>query len=503
MSELNKTSANISTQIDYTTPTPRFSVTNDNTLNDGLAYLMENGYVVISDIMNQDEITENKDLLWKFLENVGDGTIQRNDPDTWSNGWPSFSTHGVISGYGIGQSDFLWNVRSNRKVKKVFAQLWNDQQLLVSFDGCGIFRDWRYNPTWKTSGGWNHVDQNPKLKPDRCCIQGLVSLTDQNEKTGGLIVYPRTHLRFTELSDVTKNANDFVKVSDDHSIMNQGKTLGKLVHCRAGDLILWDSRTIHCNSPSIFLSFQQQLLMLERKMNNEMNNLLNYTQKWHQPVNTTKCEFVIYYTCVKPPKINLYFNSIPIKQVKQFQYLGYLLDHRLSFNNFIKQQINKMNNGLRILKYIHNKFPTFFKLKYRFFSAFIWPHFTFISTIYVLCSPGTQGKCHSFYRKCLRIIFRLPYTSNRDLHEYLKLPTLANRFHTIIQRRLYNIQHHESSLLNTIYQYHRLKSIFQQHYTKQKCIPNLLTGRPRQRIRQFYQNDKSTLFDKLLSFCNE
>ncbi|CAF3060452.1 unnamed protein product [Rotaria sp. Silwood2] len=250
MSELNKTSANISTQIDYTTPTPRFSVTNDNTLNDGLAYLMENGYVVISDIMNQDEITENKDLLWKFLENVGDGTIQRNDPDTWSNGWPSFSTHGVISGYGIGQSDFLWNVRSNRKVKKVFAQLWNDQQLLVSFDGCGIFRDWRYNPTWKTSGGWNHVDQNPKLKPDRCCIQGLVSLTDQNEKTGGLIVYPRTHLRFTELSDVTKNANDFVKVSDDHSIMNQGKTLGKLVHCRAGDLILWDSRTIHCNSPA-------------------------------------------------------------------------------------------------------------------------------------------------------------------------------------------------------------------------------------------------------------
>ncbi|CAF4326506.1 unnamed protein product [Rotaria sp. Silwood2] len=256
-------------------------------------------------------------------------------------------------------------------------------------------------------------------------------------------------------------------------------------------------------TPSIFLSFQQQLLMLERKMNNEMNNLLNYTQKWHQPVNPAKCEFVIYYTCVKPPKINLYFNSLPIKQVKQFQYLGYLLDHRLSFNNFIKQQINKMNNGLRILKYIHNKFPTFFKLKYRFFSAFIWPHFTFISTIYVLCSPGTQGKCHSFYRKCLRIIFRLPYTSNRDLHEYLKLPTLANRFHTIIQRRLYNIQHHESSLLNTIYQYHRLKSIFQQHYTKQKCIPNLLTGRPRQRIRQFYQNDKSTLFDKLLSFCNE
>ncbi|CAF0891011.1 unnamed protein product [Rotaria sordida] len=251
MSEANKTSDNINTQIDYTTPTPRFSVTNDNTLKNGLAYLMENGYAVISDIMNQDEIIENKNLLWKFIENVSNGTIRRDDPETWSNGWPSFSTHGVIAGHGIGQSDFLWNVRSNRKVKKVFTDMWNDQQLVVSFDGCGIFRDWRYNPIWKTTGGWNHVDQNPKVKPDRCCVQGLISLTDQNEKTGGLIVYPRTHLRFTELSDVTKNSNDFVKVSDDHPIMNQGKTLGKLVHCRAGDLIVWDSRTVHCNSPAI------------------------------------------------------------------------------------------------------------------------------------------------------------------------------------------------------------------------------------------------------------
>jgi hypothetical protein len=122
--------------------------------------------------------------------------------------------------------------------------------LLVSFDGCGIFRDWRYDPTWKTKGGWNHVDQNPTLKPNPCCIQGFVALTDQNETTGGLIVHPRSHLHFTELSDVTENTKDFVRVPTTHSIMNHGKTFGKLVHCKAGDMVLWDSRTIHCNSPA-------------------------------------------------------------------------------------------------------------------------------------------------------------------------------------------------------------------------------------------------------------
>ncbi|CAF3965525.1 unnamed protein product, partial [Rotaria sp. Silwood1] len=171
---------------------------------------------------------------------------------------PSFSSHGVISGHGIGQSDFLWSVRSNRQIKSVFARLWNTRELLVSFDGCGIFRDWRYNPTWKTNDGWEHVDQNPKKKPDRCCVQGMVSLTDQNERTGGLIVYPRTHLRFTELCDITENSGDFVKIPLNHPIMNQGQTLGKLVHCHAGDLILWDSRLIHCNSPATAIEERRQ-----------------------------------------------------------------------------------------------------------------------------------------------------------------------------------------------------------------------------------------------------
>ena len=163
---------------------------------------------------------------------------------------PLLSTHGVIDEEDVGQSDFLWSVRSNQLINRVFTQIWSDQALLVSFDGFGVLRDWRYKSDWKTKGAWNHVDQNRKIKPNRCCIQGFVSLTDQSERTGGLIVYPQSHLHFTELVDVCKNKKDYVKVLDNHPIMRQGKTMGNLVHCRAGDLVLWDSRTIHCNSPA-------------------------------------------------------------------------------------------------------------------------------------------------------------------------------------------------------------------------------------------------------------
>ena len=164
---------------------------------------------------------------------------------------PGSGDYGVINGSGIGQSDLLWNVRSQQQIKHIFSRIWNTSQLFVSFDGCGIFRDWSQNPTWKTEGNWSHVDQNPKSKPNACCIQGLVAFTDQDETTGGLVVYPRSHLHFTDLCDVTDTPQDFVRIPKSYSIVNQCKTSGKLVHCRAGDFILWDSRTIHCNSPAV------------------------------------------------------------------------------------------------------------------------------------------------------------------------------------------------------------------------------------------------------------
>ncbi len=150
----------------------------------------------------------------------------------------------------MGQSAFMWNIRSHRQVKRVYERLWNRSDLLVLFDGCGIFRDWSYNETWKTENGWNHVDQNPNAKPNRCCVQGFVSLTNQNESKGGLIVYPKSHLRFSELQGLGNKSRDFVIIPSTHSIFDGGRAIGKLIHCNAGDLVLWDSRLIHCNSPA-------------------------------------------------------------------------------------------------------------------------------------------------------------------------------------------------------------------------------------------------------------
>jgi hypothetical protein len=73
--------------IDHTTLTPRYSVINNESLNDGMTHLNEHGYAIFSDIMLPDEININKELLWTFLENIPGRIIQRNNPTTWSNNW--------------------------------------------------------------------------------------------------------------------------------------------------------------------------------------------------------------------------------------------------------------------------------------------------------------------------------------------------------------------------------------------------------------------------------
>jgi hypothetical protein len=74
-------------RIDHTTVTPRYSVTNEESLNAGVQYLNENGYAVFSDVLTEDEVNFNKELLWQFFENIPGRNIRRDDPSTWSNSW--------------------------------------------------------------------------------------------------------------------------------------------------------------------------------------------------------------------------------------------------------------------------------------------------------------------------------------------------------------------------------------------------------------------------------
>eukprot|EP00298_Acanthocystis_sp_HF-20_P015099 c21026_g1_i2.p1 GENE.c21026_g1_i2~~c21026_g1_i2.p1 ORF type:complete len:340 (-),score=155.69 c21026_g1_i2:115-1134(-) len=215
-------------------------------------YLEQNGYVVISQVADQPKIDHCKDLFWKFIAETK-LEAKRGQPQTWSSGkFPASPHNGIIAGFGIGQSEFCWEIRSLPKVKKVFSEIWKCNDLIVSFDGANAFRPWRDNPSWRTYGGWYHVDQNGIKRKGLQTVQGLVTLYDATCNTGGLIVIPKSHLQFEEICarhGCTPTSRDFVLIKEDDEILKELTPIFPLA--KAGDLILWDSRCIHCNSPGI------------------------------------------------------------------------------------------------------------------------------------------------------------------------------------------------------------------------------------------------------------
>jgi len=227
----------------------RFSIKNESV--DAVKYLDDHGYVVFKDVLTEEEILKARELLWKWILTNGAGNIHRDDPQTWgNNNWPGNRQNGIISEDGIGQSEFLWYLRGIPNVKKAFASIWKSDKLLVSFDGCGLFRPTEYDSSWKTLGGWYHVDQNYNGKKGRHAVQGLVTLYDGDESTGGLVVIPDSPFLHKEVAERrgSKGTFDLVFIPIHDPALRKP---GQLVKCKSGDLILWDSRTIHCNSPAL------------------------------------------------------------------------------------------------------------------------------------------------------------------------------------------------------------------------------------------------------------
>ena len=143
-------------------------------------------------------------------------------------------------------------IRSRPDIKNAYVQIYDDEDLLSSFDTFFTYRQYHLAPKGKDKEDWTqkpagiHVDQNPRDKPGFHCLQGMVNLQEVNQQIGGLAVVPKTHTNTQEYfckkyADKIPTGADWLLLDDDDKYQGQQR----VVFAEPGSLLLWDSRLIH------------------------------------------------------------------------------------------------------------------------------------------------------------------------------------------------------------------------------------------------------------------
>ncbi|KAH8883310.1 phytanoyl-CoA dioxygenase [Thozetella sp. PMI_491] len=211
--------------------------------------LARDGYVVIKNAVPVDTALAYQEKAWGWLSSFKTG-LDFQKPETWvQQNLPQQNSIRTFAAYCVAHEKFMWDARLEPGVLDTFSKLWGTEELLVSFDSLNITFPNRKDIVKRTP--WEHIDQSP-MRRGLHCVQGILALSPSGPKDGGLVVFPGSHKLNDEFFDTQTERQSWVPLKDIYLFNKEQKEwfLSKglkphKVEADVGDLIIWDSRTIH------------------------------------------------------------------------------------------------------------------------------------------------------------------------------------------------------------------------------------------------------------------
>lgn len=178
-----------------------------------------------------------------------DTPLDLQDRSTWkTENLPIQSKVNTFKHYSVVHERFMWEARMEPKILDAFAKIWGTDELLVSFDALNITLPNREDKS--ALKPWPHVDQSP-MRRGLHCVQGIINLSHAGPEDGSLILLPRSNTLIesffdTETSMDTWDKKDIRFISEDELGWFESRGMKPMkVLAEPGDLIVWDSRTVH------------------------------------------------------------------------------------------------------------------------------------------------------------------------------------------------------------------------------------------------------------------
>ena len=204
---------------------------------DDWTFWQENGYIIINQAVPEKHVKAARDLLWKFEEK------DPNDPATWYRPprreieMKELVNSGMVEVYN---HRALWDNRQHPKVYNAFVDIWGTKKLWVSIDRANLNFPVRDGHEFK---GFIHWDINTSKRPLPVNVQGVLALSDTDDKTGGFQCVPELYRTFHEwVKDQPKDRNPYQPDISGFNI--------KKVYMKAGDLLIFNSMLPHGIRPN-------------------------------------------------------------------------------------------------------------------------------------------------------------------------------------------------------------------------------------------------------------
>lgn len=231
-------------------------------------YLNQHGYVVYRNILTESETTEYDQLLAKMLQDLNP-RVKLNDHTTWTNQeMPGDYSTGIVTHYGVPQTDFAWYMRCHPVVQQVFADLHDidRDELCVSLDGINLQFNYR-----NKKKHWLHRDQVPWLKDgDLPSYQGVYTRYLSGSTDGGFICVTDSHNQ--SVSHDPKIKSHWARIPESDPLQKQVTKL----NLPSNSLLIFNSRLIHSNTSG------------SQNHTERLNRVANYLSFWPKSWRTEK-----------------------------------------------------------------------------------------------------------------------------------------------------------------------------------------------------------------------
>ncbi|GAA6032119.1 hypothetical protein JCM8097_007082 [Rhodosporidiobolus ruineniae] len=220
--------------------------------------LHRDGYAIIRGAVPEDRALHYREKAYEWIEKFPLG-FKRDDPSTHTQGHIPIVKKGGMFHHSIGHEKFLWDLRQEPGLIAPFAELWGTEELLVSYDGANVSLPGAMQDP--NQPAWWHIDQDPDRR-GFLCAQGLVNLAPNGSNDGGLMLFKGSHKLndeyFTKAWDRKAGVilkgdeaqDDFFGFDDEIIAWHKERGCEWIkTELNPGDLVIWDSRTVHYNVP--------------------------------------------------------------------------------------------------------------------------------------------------------------------------------------------------------------------------------------------------------------